>query len=81
MAPEIMRKIVRRQPHLWMIQLLFGSHIAAEEAIRRYKANCQRDGRRYVRSEAIEKVVNYFKLNKRAFVNWLDRSKRVSRRP
>jgi hypothetical protein len=54
---------------------------AGQEYLKWYREDCRRNGRKYVRAEAIEKAVKLFKLDRRKFINWLDRSKRAGRRP
>jgi hypothetical protein len=61
---------------LAMVWLMFGSRIAAEEWVRRYKAKCEADGTKYVRSDAIEHAAKLFNMDPRSLSNWMRRSKR-----
>lgn len=57
--------------------LMFGSRVAAAEYVRRYRAACEREGRKYVRRHAISAAAKRFGLDENKLTNWLNRSKRA----
>jgi hypothetical protein len=81
-ARILLRKhIISQSPdNLFFAEILYGPRVGAEEYLRRYKAACKRDGRRYRREDAITEAAKYFGLDGVKLTNWLNRSKKVSRR-
>jgi hypothetical protein len=75
--PPVLQRLVISRNSLLMVSIMFGNHIAAEEAFRRYKAQCAVDGRKYVRREAIEHAAKLFDLDPRTLANLVNRSKRT----
>jgi len=80
MPAETMGKIVRSQRNLWMVLLLFGPRVAAEEFVRRAKERCRSNGTKYNRAEAISQAARMFHIDEGALINWMNRAKQ-RRRP
>ena len=72
----IEEKCLVRGLDLGCVLLMYGSYIAAEEWVRRYRPWCERNGRKYVRGEAIDKAAEIYGIDRESLANRLSRSKR-----
>ena len=74
--PSLVEEKFIRVAELWAVLLMYGSYVAAQEWVRRYRPWCEKNGQKYVRDEAIDKAAKIYGIPRDTLANAMSRSKR-----